>query len=442
MLWSTQRLSAKTVGLAAVAALLPVGLAAAWFWVPPGGPSPTVLQGGVSRFPASPLAFKQSILGPEPSYRPLICNVQIADLDQDGIPDVIACDAQLNRVIWYRQAPRGHWEEHILGDRDLPGPCHATVVDLNGTGRLDILVSCLGSMTATSERVGQVVWLENCGKEGFKTHVLMDDLGRVCDIQTGDFLGNGKLDLVVAEFGYDTGRVWRLENKGAGRFREHLLLTAPGPVSVPVADFDGDGKPDIMVLVTQDWEELWGFQNLGGGQFKKRLLSRNVNFDLGSVGLVVVDLDRDGKPDLLWVAGDNMGLRHSYPQKWHGCFWLRNLGDWKFDKRRIATLGGAYAAAVGDINGDGHPDVVLVSMFNDWHQPGAASVVWLENDGKQNFKTWQIADSPISLCTVACGDLNGDGRADIVAGGLFIVEPFDRLGRITMWLSDAGKKAP
>ena len=74
-------------------------------------------------------------------------------------------------------------------------------------------------------------------------------------------------------------------------------------------------------------------------------------------------------------------------------------------------------------------------MFNEWDVPGSASIVWLENDGQQRFQTWQIDNKPSHLVTVACGDLNVDGCNDIVAGGLHLPRPFDRLGRITSWTS-------
>src|SRR5439155_11979597 len=158
--------------------------------VPPAGPPPELKAAPASQFPASSLPLTFTQLGPGPGYRPLITNLQIVDLDGDGLPDVIACDARRNRVIWYRQAPRGHWTEHVLGDRDLPAPCHACVADLNGDGKPDIVVAVLGSVWPTNDRVGQVVWLENRGSAGFKTHVILDDLRRVADVQARDLNGD------------------------------------------------------------------------------------------------------------------------------------------------------------------------------------------------------------------------------------------------------------
>ncbi len=426
-----------TPALGAVALLLPVGIWAAVASTNPTDRPVEITVEPIGEFQPSSLVFAESDLGPL-GHRPLIANVQVVDLDKDGIPDVLACDARRNRVIWYRQAPVEQWTEHVLGDADLPAPCHASVADLDGDGDPDIVVAVLGSVWPTNDRVGRVVWLENRGAGAFVTHTILDDLRRVADVQVGDLNGDGKPDLVVAEFGYDCGRVLWLENRGGGRFLDRELLTAPGPIHVPLSDFDGDGDLDIMALLSQDEEEVMGFENLGGGQFRKRQIHTNLNFDFGSAGLFKCDLDKDGKPDLLVVAGDNLEVRYPYPQRWHGCVWLRNAGDWRFEAKRIGTLGGAYAAGVGDLNGDGHLDVVLVSMFNDWRRPGAASVVWLENDGQQNFTARRIADRPTHIATVAVGDLNGDGRADIVTGSLHIQEPFDRLGRLRMWTSRKG----
>jgi hypothetical protein len=428
----------SSVVLLGVALALPAGIFLA-FTHPSGqktvAEAPSVVQ---TRFPPSTLRLTRTTLGRAPQGKPLITNVQIVDLDRDGIPDVLVCDAVLNRVVWYRQAPRGVWEERILGDIDLPAPCHVSAVDLNGDGRLDLVVAGLGSVYPTDDPVGKVLWLENTGDQQFKTHVLLDDLRRVADVQAGDLNGDGLPDLVVAEFGYDRGRVLWLENKGGGRFRDHELFAVPGAIHVPIVDLDGDGKPDIVTVLAQDEEEVVAFENRSGGEFRRRSLYAQVNFDFGSSGLFVTDLNGDGKPDLLLTGGDNLEITYNAAQPWHGCILLENKGNWKFERRRIATVPGVYAAGVGDLNGDGHPDVVLVSMFNDWQRKGSASVVWLENDGRGNFTPRQIADFPSHLATVAVGDLDGDGRADIVAGSLHVLGPFDRLGRVTLWTSGQG----
>src|SRR5262245_54999905 len=56
-----------------------------------------------------PRAVGDPILGSE---RPQITNVQVADLDRDGLPDILVCDASKNRVSWIRQSPKGAYVEH------------------------------------------------------------------------------------------------------------------------------------------------------------------------------------------------------------------------------------------------------------------------------------------------------------------------------------------
>ncbi len=393
----------------------------------------------VSHFPPASLAFAPRPVGPTGGARPRIANVRAADLDRDGRAELLACDAERNRVFQYRLLPNGDWDERPLGP-ELPAPAAATPVDLDGDGDLDLVVAVLGSVLPTDDRIGQVVWLENRAGE-FHARVLLDRVRRVSDVQAADFDGDGDVDLVAAVFGYHHGEILHLENRGGGRFRDHLLLATDGPSHVPVADFTGDGKPDIAALVSQDHEEVWLFANAGGGRFEPRRIFHSPNFDLGTVGLVAADINGDAKMDLLLVAGDNLEVNHHYPQPWHGLLWLENRGSDAFETRRLASVGGAYAAAVADFDGDGDLDIAVACMFNDWHRSGSASLVLLTNDGARNFTATSLATEPTHLATVAAGDWNGDGRPDLAAGCLHLDTPTpERAARLVAWLQPEGKR--
>ncbi|MFN0050967.1 MAG: FG-GAP repeat domain-containing protein [Planctomycetales bacterium] len=426
--------------LALIAVLIPTVTVWGLRRVPPLRVLEEPAAGGGSRFPPSPVGFSRNEIGPPPTQHPIITNVQIVDFDGDGASDILACDARRQALVLCQRESSGAWSERILAE-DLATPAHVTPVDLDQDGDQDLLVSLLGDILPNDGVIGRLLWLEQT-PDGFQRHLLVDDVRRVADCQPGDLDGDGDLDLVVAVFGYARGEVLWLENRGGGRFVERVLLTAPGTIHVPLADFDGDGDLDIAAIVTQDEEELWGFENLGAGRFEPRRLWFTVNYDLGSAGLIQDDLDGDGDVDLILPVGDNLEDSHSFPQPYHGCLWFENQGGWNFVSRRIGSLGGTYAAAVGDLDADGDRDVVLVSMFNNWEERGTASVVWLENDGHQQFQTWQIDSQPTHRVTVAVGDLDGDGRADILTGGLHIIGPFDRQGRLTAWFHQGGGGSP
>lgn len=407
--------------------------------IPALGRLPELYSGGTS-YPASQLRFERQGALQTGVELPLITNVQILDFDGDGKNDILYCDAGNNRVVLRQLASDGSTSDQTL-IADVAAPAHATPVDIDGDGDLDIVVSVLGNIQPDDGVVGRVELYEQT-PEGFVRHVILDDVRRVADVQPGDFDGDGDLDLAVAVFGYNRGEVLWLENRGAFQFLDHHLYSAPGAIHVPVADYDGDGDLDIATIISQEEEELVAFENLGGGKFKTRSLWLTPNMDLGSAGLIHADLDQDGDEDLILPAGDNLEDFDAYPQPYHGCLWFENTGDWKFKAHRISDLGGTYAGAVADMDGDGDLDVVLVSMTNDWYSPEHASVVWLENDGQQNFKTWQIDNQPIHLVTVAVGDLNQDGLPDIAAGSLNMRKPFDRIQAVPFWIQRAKKGAP
>ncbi len=428
----------QLAGLCCAAVMIPL---LAWWLIPqlPAIHPPAQPYSGGTSYPASPLLFQRTALRPEPVGLPLITNVQIVDFNGDGVAEVLACDARRNAVLQFQPAADGRWTESILIP-DVAAPAHVTPVDMDGDGDLDLLVAALGNIMPDDNVMVCVELFENEGGK-FRRHILMEDVRRVADIQAADFDGDGDLDLAVAVFGYARGEVLWLENRGDFKFRDHQLLNASGTIHVPLSDYDGDGDIDIMAIVTQDEEELWAFENLGGGKFQPRRIWMDINYDLGSAGLVKADLDGDGDDDLILPAGDNLEDLDAYPQPYHGCYWFENRGNWDFSIRRISDLGGCYAAGAGDLDGDSDIDVVLVSMTNNWYAPGRASVVWLENDGKQNFTTWQIDSEPIHLVTVAVGDLNGDDRLDLVAGSLNFRKPHERLGAVTAWLN-TGRKTP
>ncbi len=384
--------------------------------------------------------MKPTPIGDTPDEKSTIAHVAIYDLDQDGLKDVLACDVLHGRITWIRQTSPGIYKETQIGD-DVAGPAHVEACDMDLDGDLDVLVSAMGMILPNNDRIGKVIVLENDGANRFTTHVLAERIARVTDVQCGDLDGDGDMDLAVGQFGYDQGEIRWMENKGTGTwsFESHILLSLSGTIHTPIVDLDRDGDLDIVALVSQEWEEVYVFDNDGAGQFTTRLLYGVADSDYGSSGIGLADLDGDGDTDIIWSNGDAFVATDYRPLPSHGVQWLENLGDMKFVFHRVGAFPGAYDPCAADFDSDGDLDILSVSAFAYWDRPETQSMMWWENVADKAFVAHDLARFPTHLITVDVADMNGDGRVDAVTGSMSLYPPFDRTGRITLWINQWGE---
>ncbi len=427
-----------------IGALLTCATAAGLWWTSRPSPAPAApppLRFTPATGPASPGAswpfhYTPTPIGlPAAAFDPpFVTHLQIVDLDQDGLPDVLYTEADTHQVHWIRQAPRGTFTDTPIGDPVL-GPVHVATADLYGNGRLDVLVASMGQVFPTNDRLGSVVVLENLDNQTFTNRVLLADTARVSDVRAANFSNHadGRLDLVVGQFGYAQGEIRLMRNRGDWNFASTTLNQLSGTVHTPVADFNGDRRPDIAAVISQEWEEVHLFTNLGSGNFQESNLWGSTNEDYGSSGLAIADLNRDGRPDLLYSNGDGFDYPIPGGRPWHGVQWLENQGDGRFAYRRIGDMVGAYSPRAADLDGDGDMDVVAVSCFADWADPAAVSLrAWI-NDGRQRFTPVTLAHHPTHLVALDIGDLDGDGVPELVTGGMHAFPPVHNPNNITLW---------
>lgn len=366
---------------------------------------------------------------------PWIAHVNTADLDQDGLLDILACESRDNEILWLRQTSLGVFEEKVIA-RDLLAPVHVEAADMDADGDLDLLISVMGFVFPNNDMIGSVVILENDGAESFTPHFILENTYRVTDMRAGDFNGDGRIDLAVGQFGYDQGQVMWMERTGDWEFENHVLINLSGAINVCVDDFNGDAKPDIAALISQQWEEVYVLTNQGDGAFETKRIWGSTNEDYGSSGISLADMNKDGRMDIVYSNGDGFGpAAVPGPRPWHGVQWFENTGNGFFRYHRVGDLPGAYSPIGVDFDGDGAMDILATSAYADWERKGTGfvSLMWFHNDGAMNFTPRVLAYRPRDLISLAAGKFDGTDEVSLVTGGFPVYPPYEGTERITLW---------
>ncbi len=337
------------------------------------------------------------------------------DLNGDGRSDVIVANEGDNTLSLFLQDEKGalvRAGEPISG---LSKPSAIAIGRLNDDELNDVVVTNAGLHTAS-------VYLQVVDPEtlvhsllNVATPGLITDLnGFPASLALGDLEGDGRLDLVVANQNSGTLRIFfqeKFENPGANV----TIRAGPAsrPVSVAIEDVDGDSHGDIVVA-DERMDTVNVFLNDGLGGFPDA--HPHITFASGKTGpglplpkptrLALGDLNGDGRPDLAVANGGNGEVS----------IYLRNSGGdlLAASERQLRTELRPSAVAIGDVNSDGQNDVVVVNRHSN-----SAGVYYQDPLGREGGEN--LPDRPnLSLTTVpqpiqvALGDLNGDGQNDLV----------------------------
>jgi hypothetical protein len=319
---------------------------------------------------------------------PYCTSLFCADLDNNGLIDVLAVSQTTNKVGWYKNNGNGSFSVQPLINGDAPLAASVTASDVDSDGDYDVISAQKGDNTL-------LLYL-NDGNGSFSTPNVITSSAQIPVVVTSCDLNNDTFPDVIAGYGQSDKVVFFINN-GDGTFQPEVTVTSQADyiTTIITADIDSDGNTDIISSSKNDNKVAW-YRNLdGNGNFSEQIvISETIT---AAFGLATGDFDLDGDPDIVTTSpNDNLIV-------------LFKNQNTEFQSFIISSeVKEPKGVASADFNNDGLPDIVSVDA---WSSGYTNMIYWFIN-GKGGFRVHNINKS-ISSWHLAMNDYDYDGDQDI-----------------------------
>jgi hypothetical protein len=291
------------------------------------------------------------------------------------------------------------------------------ITDVNGDGVPDLAVATTkDDGSATSPGVA-TIFVQNANSPGtFQKGKQFGTDNNPSSIASGDLTGTGTTDLVVANFVAGNISVLLETTPGSGQYQNAMNISTGGtPNEVTLADLNGDGKLDIIAADDANAGRVVILMQdpASAAHFLAPVALSTTN---GASGLTVGDLNGDGKPDIVAATSDSNGNNGALLVFFQDPATAGNF----LAPVTVATGARPQSVRIADLDGDGLPDLAAANFGPGTDGIGSAGVsVSIQDSTNPGTVLVPVAYAAQSgTVHLAIADLNGDGKPDIVTANI------------------------